>query len=161
MTLIYQSLLVLGVIYFFKILNISRGFVIIAFTVFFLLIIVQRIWLFYFLAFGSGMPGSVPCRILIFPCGSRTTARMPAVLIWPARINSFFCMAAPWRVTISNPKNQFGRKNSWRPRRLTPSSKQKMMPAPAISRKMAMTFMLIRCCRLLKPVWPKSVCKAL
>jgi exopolysaccharide biosynthesis polyprenyl glycosylphosphotransferase len=46
MTLIYQSLSVLGIIYFFKILYVSRGFVIISFGVFFLVIILQRIWLF-------------------------------------------------------------------------------------------------------------------
>jgi exopolysaccharide biosynthesis polyprenyl glycosylphosphotransferase len=49
MTLIYQSLLVLASIYFFKILNISRGFVIISFFVFALMAILQRTQLFYFI----------------------------------------------------------------------------------------------------------------
>ena len=48
MTLIYQSLLVLGVIYFFKIPNVSRGFVMISFSVFAILLILQRAWLFYY-----------------------------------------------------------------------------------------------------------------
>src|SRR3569833_27963 len=48
MTLIYQSLLVLGVIYFFKIPNVSRGFVMISFCVFAVLLILQRAWLFYY-----------------------------------------------------------------------------------------------------------------
>ena len=50
MTLIYQLLLVLAAIYFFKILNISRGFVIISFGIFSLSVILQRTWLFYFLS---------------------------------------------------------------------------------------------------------------
>jgi exopolysaccharide biosynthesis polyprenyl glycosylphosphotransferase len=49
MTLIYQLLVVLGAIYFFKILNISRSFVIISFSAFFLLIITYRILLYFFL----------------------------------------------------------------------------------------------------------------
>jgi exopolysaccharide biosynthesis polyprenyl glycosylphosphotransferase len=49
MTLIYQLLAVLGTIYFFKILNISRGFVIISFTIFFLIIVTHRIILYFFL----------------------------------------------------------------------------------------------------------------
>lgn len=50
MTLIYQLLLVLATIYFFKIPNISRGFVVISFSVFSLLVVLQRTWLFYFLS---------------------------------------------------------------------------------------------------------------
>jgi exopolysaccharide biosynthesis polyprenyl glycosylphosphotransferase len=49
MTLIYQLLAVLAAIYFFKVLNVSRGFVIISFAIFFLAIVVQRLLLFFFL----------------------------------------------------------------------------------------------------------------
>jgi len=49
MTLIYQLLAVLAAIYFFKVLNVSRGFVIISFAIFFLFIIIQRLFLFFFL----------------------------------------------------------------------------------------------------------------
>jgi exopolysaccharide biosynthesis polyprenyl glycosylphosphotransferase len=49
MTLIYQALLVLGAIYFFKILNISRGFVMISFCIFAMMAILQRLWLFNFI----------------------------------------------------------------------------------------------------------------
>lgn len=48
-TLVYQALFLFGVIYFFKIFNISRGFVLITFFIFFLAIIVQRIFLVYFI----------------------------------------------------------------------------------------------------------------
>ncbi|MGZ3810435.1 MAG: sugar transferase [Mucilaginibacter sp.] len=51
MTLIYQLLLVLATIYFFKIPNISRGFVIISFSIFSLFVVIQRTWLFYFLRY--------------------------------------------------------------------------------------------------------------
>jgi len=49
MTFIYQSLVLLGAIYFFKILNISRGFVMITLVGFFSATIIQRIWLTHFL----------------------------------------------------------------------------------------------------------------
>ena len=49
MTMVYQSLLVFAVIYFFKIINISRGLVTISFSIFYLTIISLRVWLFYFL----------------------------------------------------------------------------------------------------------------
>ncbi|HLX52922.1 MAG TPA: hypothetical protein VKR58_03225, partial [Aquella sp.] len=54
MTMIYLSLLVLAAIYFFKILNISRGLVTISFCFFSLLTILQRIWLFYFIEGKAG-----------------------------------------------------------------------------------------------------------
>jgi len=50
MTLIYQSLSVLGAIYFLRILNVSRGLVMISFSFFALVIIIQRVWLFHFLS---------------------------------------------------------------------------------------------------------------
>lgn len=49
MTLIYQLLAVLGTIYFFKILNVSRGFVIISFAIFFFFTLVHRLFLYFFL----------------------------------------------------------------------------------------------------------------
>jgi exopolysaccharide biosynthesis polyprenyl glycosylphosphotransferase len=49
MTLIYQLLLVLATIYFLKIPDISRGFVVISFSVFFLQVVIQRTWLLYLL----------------------------------------------------------------------------------------------------------------
>src|ERR1700739_4819770 len=42
-TFIYQALVLLGVIYFFKVLNVSRGFVTITFGSFFLAVVLQRI----------------------------------------------------------------------------------------------------------------------
>src|SRR5437588_3757173 len=50
MTLIYQSLSVLGAIYFLRILNVSRGLVMISFSFFSLVVIIQRLWLFHFLS---------------------------------------------------------------------------------------------------------------
>jgi exopolysaccharide biosynthesis polyprenyl glycosylphosphotransferase len=49
LTLIYHLLLVFGVIYFFKIYDISRSEVIISYSMFFLLIIIHRSLLFFFL----------------------------------------------------------------------------------------------------------------
>jgi putative colanic acid biosynthesis UDP-glucose lipid carrier transferase len=49
LTLIYHLLLVFGVIYFFKIYDISRSEVIISYSAFFLLIIIHRSLLFFFL----------------------------------------------------------------------------------------------------------------
>jgi putative colanic acid biosynthesis UDP-glucose lipid carrier transferase len=49
LTLIYHLLMVFGVIYFFKIYNISRTEVMISYSVFFLLIIIYRSTLFFFL----------------------------------------------------------------------------------------------------------------
>ena len=49
MTLIYQLLSVLSAIYFFKVLNVSRGFVIISFGIFFFLIVVHRLVLYFLL----------------------------------------------------------------------------------------------------------------
>ena len=49
LTLIYHLLLVFGIIYFFKIYNISRSEVMICYSLFFLLIIIHRSLLFFFL----------------------------------------------------------------------------------------------------------------
>ena len=49
LTLIYHLLLVFGIIYFFKIYNISRSEVMISYSLFFLLIIIHRSILFFFL----------------------------------------------------------------------------------------------------------------
>lgn len=54
MTFMYQSCLLLSTIYFFKILNISRGFVLISFGIFFFLSLAQRIWLKWFLKSSAG-----------------------------------------------------------------------------------------------------------
>ena len=49
LTLIYHLLVVFGIIYFFKIFDISRSQVMISYSLFFLLIIIQRSFLFFFL----------------------------------------------------------------------------------------------------------------
>lgn len=48
-TFIYQALVLFSMIYFFKVLNVSRGFVMITFGGFFLAVILQRILMAYFL----------------------------------------------------------------------------------------------------------------
>ena len=49
LTLIYHLLCVFGIIYFFKIFNISRAEVVLSYTLFFLLVVFQRSALFFFL----------------------------------------------------------------------------------------------------------------
>ena len=49
LTLIYHLLCVFGIIYFFKIFNISRGEVMLSYTLFFILVLAQRSALFFFL----------------------------------------------------------------------------------------------------------------
>jgi exopolysaccharide biosynthesis polyprenyl glycosylphosphotransferase len=64
MTLIYQLLAVLAAIYFFRILNVSRGFVIISFAIFFFLIITHRLLLYFFLQ-NNNVKGHKNIRIAV------------------------------------------------------------------------------------------------
>jgi len=64
-TFIYQALLLFGMIYFFKILNVSRGFVMITFGGFFLAVILQRILMAYFVR-SSNIQAYLEKRIVVW-----------------------------------------------------------------------------------------------
>lgn len=64
-TFIYQALVLFGMIYFFKILNVSRGFVMITFSGFFLAVILQRILMAYFVR-SSNIQAYLEKRILVW-----------------------------------------------------------------------------------------------
>ncbi len=63
MTLLYLSLWVFGIIYFFKISNISRGLVMITLLVFFIALVAQRMWLVYF--FGTSRRDHLNRKVVI------------------------------------------------------------------------------------------------